>query len=203
MSRERELKFSLLELPEPDTVQNALMGAEFTVRALGERIQNDTYVDTLEGALERAGLALRVRETEGKRLATLKAAGEASGGLHDREELELPLQDDDWPQPIRERLEGVDTDSLKPHLLLHTARTRYLVSENNTELAELALDEVTARRPGGREEVHFLELELEARAGSDEDLEKIAGALKRALTLTPEERTKPTHARALLEAERK
>ena len=197
MPQERELKFSLRELPDAGSLQGALAGAGFTVEASGKRVQNDTYFDTPEGALERAGLALRVREVQGARLATLKAAGEVKGGLHDREELELPLQDD-WPEPIRARLEGFDAASLKPHLLLRTKRTRYLVLENTTELAELALDEVTARRPAGGEEARFLELEIEARAGSDEDLRRIAGVLGRSLTLTPEARTKPKHAHALL-----
>ena len=168
------------------------------MKASGKRTQNDTYFDTPEGALERAGLALRVRETQGARFATLKAAGEVKEGLHDREELELPFQDD-WPSPIRARLEGFNTHSLEPHLLLRTERTRYLVFENNTELAELALDEVTARRPAGGDEVRFLELEIEARAGSDEDLRGVAEVLGRALALEPEARTKPKHARALLE----
>ena len=199
MPQERELKFSLRELPDAGSLQDALVDAGFTVEESRKRVQNDTYFDTPEGALERAGLALRVRETQGTRLATLKGAGEIEEGLHDREELELPLQDD-WPQLIRKRLEGVDTDSLQPYLLLHTERTRYLVLKNNTELAELALDEVTARRPAGGDEVWFLELEIEARAGSDEDLRSIAEVLGRSFTLTPEERTKPKHAHALLRA---
>ena len=198
MPQERELKFSLKELPDPNILQDALINAGFTVQTFKKRTQNDTYFDTPEGGLERAGLALRVRETLREKLATLKAAGEVREGFHNREELELPLQDD-WPLPIRARLEDVDADSLKPYLLLRTERTRYLVFENKTEFAELALDEVTARRPAGGDEVRFLELEIEARAGSDEDLRGVAEVLGRALTLEPEERTKPKHAHALLE----
>ena len=92
----------------------------------------------------------------------------------------------------------MDTDFLKPTLALRNERTRYLILENKTELAELSLDKVKARRPGEEREVHFLELEVEARAGSDEDLQRIAGVLKRFLTLTPESLSKPHHAEALL-----
>ncbi len=202
MPRERELKFSLSELPNLSALENELTEVGFTVQVLGTRVQNDTYVDTPERGLERAGLALRVRETQNERLATLKMGGETAGevkdGLHDREELELPLQNGAWPEPIRARLEGLDTDALKPTLTLRNERTRYLVLEDKTELAELSLDEVTARRPGEAREVHFLELEIEARSGSDEDLRGIAEVLKRFLTLTPESLSKPRHAEALL-----
>ena len=198
MARERELKFSLTEIPAPKTVQDALTEAGFTVRPLGTQVQNDTYFDTVERTLEHAGLALRVREMLQERFATLKVAGKVKEGFHDREELELPLQNDDWPEPIRERLEGMDTDFLKPTLALRNERTRYLILENKTELAELSLDKVKARRPGEEREVHFLELEVEACAGSDEDLQRIAGVLKRFLTLTPQSLSKPRHAEALL-----
>ena len=87
-------------------MQDALTEAGFTVRPLGTQVQNDTYFDTVERTLEHAGLALRVREMLQERFATLKVAGEVKEGLHDREELELPLQNDDWPEPIRERARG-------------------------------------------------------------------------------------------------
>ena len=202
MPRERELKFSLAERPHLSTLENGLSEAGFAAQALGTRVQNDTYFDTPERGLERAGLALRLRETRGERLVTLKigseTAGEAGKGFHDREELELPLQNGDWPEPIRARLEGVNVDALKPRLVLRNERTCYLVFEDKTELAELSLDEVTARRPAGGDEVQFLELELEARAGSDEDLQRVAGILKHFLTLRPESLSKPRHAGALL-----
>ena len=198
MPRERELKFSLAEPPDSSTLENGLSAAGFTVQALRIKVQNDTYFDTVDRTLEHAGLALRVRETLQERFATLKVAGEVKEGLHDREELELPLQNDAWPEPIRERLEGVDADFLKPTLVLRNERTRYLVLEDKAELAELSLDEVMARRPEGHDEVHFVELEIEARSGSDEDLQRIAGVLKRFLTLTPESLSKPRHAEALL-----
>ena len=202
MPRERELKFSLAERPDSSTLENGLSEAGFTAQALGTRLQNDTYFDTPERGLERAGFALRVRETQNERLVTLKIGRETAGKVgeefHDREELELPLQNDAWPEAIRARLEGVDIDSLKPTLVLQNERTRYLILEDKAELAELSLDEVTARRPGEAREVHFLELEIEAHAGPDEDLQRIAGVLKYLLTLTPQSLSKPQHARMLL-----
>ena len=136
-----------------------------------------------------------------ERFATLKMGGETAGEVNrrasrPRRTRASPTERCDWPEPIRERLEGMDTDFLKPTLALRNERTRYLILENKTELAELSLDKVKARRPGEEREVRFLELEVEARAGSDEDLQRIAGVLKRFLTLTPESLSKPRSRRS-------
>ncbi|HBF49532.1 MAG TPA: inorganic triphosphatase, partial [Massilia sp.] len=65
-------------------------------RALGEPVEHhlvDTYYDTPERALWKAGLTLRVRADGGRWIQTVKTAGEASSSLHRRGEWECALPD--------------------------------------------------------------------------------------------------------------
>lgn len=202
MASEREYKFSLIDdrFPDAEEVRAALSQKGFEVQALGTRSQRDRYVDTPDGALRAQSWALRTRDTEGERLATLKAAGEVSEGLHQREELEEPMTGEAWPDPIRERLDSLEIDpsTLRPTVLVENQRTRYFVSRAGTELAEISFDEVEATRPEGETRVQFSELEIEAREGSEDDLRTIADALDRLLPLTPNSINKLERADTLL-----
>src|SRR5882757_1286924 len=53
----------------------------------------DTYLDTDDWRIHRAGFALRIRSESGKLEATLKSLHSASAEVADRRELSEPLQD--------------------------------------------------------------------------------------------------------------
>ena len=197
---ERELKFSLMdEPPEEEALRLGLEAEGFSLGAERVEVHYDLYFDTRRGHLQRSGLALRQRMIDDAApLATLKAAGTAQGALHVRDELELPLEGEAWPQAIRMKVaEVAPLISLQPILALATERTRYLVGRRGEEVAELSFDSVEATQQGGEVSVHFSELEIEARR-IDADLERIAAVLDGLLALTPSGVNKLERSLALL-----
>ena len=184
---ERELKFSLMDdPPEAEALRLALGAERFSLGPQRVETHHDRYFDTRRGHLKRSGMALRRRVIDGGApLATFKAAGTAQGALHTREELELPLENDAWPQPIRMRVaEVAPLISLQPLLELTTERTRYLIGWGGANVAELSFDSVEAQQPGGEVSVHFSELEIEALDADVTDLERVAEVLDKLLPLT-------------------
>ena len=197
---ERELKFSLMdEPPEEEALRLGLEAEGYSLGAERVEVHYDLYFDTRRGHLKRAGLALRQRMIDDAApLATLKAAGTAQGALHVRDELELPLEGEAWPQAIRMKVaEVAPLISLQPILALATERTRYLIGRRGEEVAELSFDSVEATQEGGEVSVHFSELEIEARR-VDADLERIAAVLDGLLALTPSGVNKLERSLALL-----
>lgn len=203
MALEVEFKYALQDTPGLPELVKALEPAGFSVQPKGSRTQKDVYFDDASQTLARAGLALRQRtvaegEVDEERLATLKVAGTVDGGLHQREEIEVPMLAG-WPEAVGERLRDVvDLSALEPTLTLHAERRRWLVARHDEPLAELSFDEVVAERPGHVASVRFLELELEAISGTAEDLRRIAEALERSLALTANPLTKLAQAQKLL-----
>lgn len=208
MTRERELKFSLLDRPPADdVVVDAFRGSGFEVAPRGLRRQLDAYVDTDDGALRRAGVALRRRQVDGARFATLKTLGSSDGALHERDEIELPLAaGSDWPDGVLTHLEQVLGEraaevvaALRTLLLLRTERRVFEVRQGERQVAELCFDDVAASAPDSEREALFREAELEAVSGVGvEVLDAIAARLERAVTLTPSGVHKLQRAEALL-----
>ena len=208
MERERELKFSLLDPPPADDVLvDAFRGSGFTLVPRGLRRQLDAYVDTEGGALRAAGVALRRRQVDGERLATLKTLGGVSGALHERDELELPLEPGGaWPDELLARVARATgrrpealVSQLRTLLLLRTERRVFEVRQGERRLAELCFDDVAASAPESEREALFREAELEAAPGvTREVLDAIAARLDRAVTLTPSGVHKLERAEALL-----
>lgn len=69
--------------------QEALAG--FPLGPVRRTFVCDTYFDTDDGALARAGAGLRVRRLDGRTLVTLKVTRAQEGALTEREEYEAPL----------------------------------------------------------------------------------------------------------------
>ncbi len=204
MPHEREFKFSLLDAaPDDELLLDAFRGSPFALRPRGTRRQLDAYVDTPDGALRRAGVALRRRQVDGVRSATLKTIGSVTGALHEREEVEAALQPgEDWPEPVRERLRQlapVALERLGTQVLLRTERRVFDVLRGERLLAQLCFDEVSARAPDAEREALFREAELEAAEGVDPaQLEAVLERLDRTVTLTPSGISKLERAEALL-----
>ncbi len=201
---ERELRFSLLDPPPADEVlEDAMRGSAYRLEAGGTRQQRDVYVDTAEFALRAAGVALRRREVDGRRLATLKSVASGHGPAFEREELELPLGEHGaWPAELLERLAQltpVEPRRLVAQVEVRTERRVFVLRKGDVKVAELCFDEVSARYPGAEREALFREAEIEAADGVElSELEKVAERLERAVTLTPAGASKLQRAEALL-----
>ena len=213
-SRERELKFSLVDPPPaPADVEALGRGGPYAFVALGAAVHVDTYFDDEGGSLARSGWALRTRrplapdEGDGEAsprpptTATLKSAGRVEDALHERDEIEAPMSGGDWPPQVAERLPAhVALWTLRPRLTLEVERSSFRVAHEGRPLAKLAIDRVTARLPDAERTAHFDEVEIEALGDADEArLREAASLLDGLVRLTPSSVTKLARAAAVLE----
>ena len=105
MSEELELKYRVGDLAAAERVLAADRLGPFTGAAAGPRATQleDRYVDTADGALARAGFAVRLRQKGGETIVSVKSLAyvEGPGGAMSREELEGPADrvapPSDWP----------------------------------------------------------------------------------------------------------
>lgn len=201
MPTERELKFSIDadRAPSDESVVGAFAGTDLRLEPRGKLAHTDRYYDDPRLGLSRAGVALRRRIGGGRIVATFKTRGRVVGGLHEREEIELPMEGRAWPDPILDRVSAItDVEALKGRFELETARRRFVVHGLDGELAEVSIDRVEASRPTGGRTVGFAEIEIEDRGGGAQALERIAARLAEIVDLQPSDETKLEKARRLL-----
>jgi inorganic triphosphatase YgiF len=170
----------------------------------------DVYVDTGDGALAAARVALRVRELDGRPLLTLKSAPVRTGLAAERLELEAPWSPEALEAVLEElgrhgvELPDPDTDpdpgpdgpgageplaelaalGLHPTQRRETTRTpRDVLDRERPDagpVAELTVDDVTFLLPAGR--ARLLEVEVEAKGeGRLETVQALLAALAAAL----------------------
>ena len=219
MSDPREVEGVLLVCADdPDGVARRL-GAVDAIGRFGllarppEQIR-DTYLDTGDGAVAGARVALRVRELDGRPLLTLKADARRTGTASTRLELEAPWSAEalraaleelrrrglQLPDPapegsgepqggapvgrsVGEPLAVLAGLGLHPAQVRDTTRTPRDVVERDRPgagpVAELAIDDVGYRFPGGT--VRLLEAEVEAKGqGGLATVQALLGALAEA-----------------------
>jgi triphosphatase len=131
----------------------------------------DTYLDTDDWRIHRAGFALRVRSESGTTEATLKSLHSADAEVADRRELTETLAGSDSEAirdlagPVGARVAAVSgSRTLLPLFELRTSRQRFAVrkSDEARQLGEIALDETVISRPHGEPETSLLRVEVEA-----------------------------------------
>lgn len=184
------------------------------VYATGEREISDTYLDTEDWRIHRAGYALRVREKGGKVEATMKllAASEGDGGLKKRREISEALTSKKLASltrsggPVAERVGSLaGQKSLRALFEVRTRRKTYRAalgaapeevepnpngsggearSDGSATLGEIALDETEIQVPDGAPAV-LRRVEVEVERGSAEDLAAFVEELRRGCRLTP------------------
>jgi len=187
---EVEAKFAVPDRPAFDRLLAVGTLAGFTAGKQTIQQVTDHYLDTPGRAILAAGYACRVRERETGRLLTLKALPTTKDVIQQRQEIETDLDPAanssriaDWPAgPAKELVEAAAPGG--PLRYLFTLRqTRHVcpLLDGERPVAELSLDEV-----------HFgtgapvLELEVELLpAGTEAELEQIAGALEKEWGLSP------------------
>lgn len=110
----------------------------------------DTYLDTDDWRIHRAGFTLRIRSESGKLEATLKSLHSASTEVADRRELSEPLETSER-ESIRESIGPVGTrvhavsgaHALLPLFEVRTSRQRFAIrrDDETLQLGEIALDD--------------------------------------------------------------
>lgn len=162
----------------------------------------NTYYDTRDLALRRAGCALRVRRAGDGLVQTLKGGGRVESGLHVREEIETPvlrpepdvaallarMPDGPWRALLRDA-------TLAPLFTTDFERTAWQLRSANGDRVELALDLGEVAHGGRRTPI--AEIELELLEGDPACLAELAQALGRDVALRPSDISKAQRGYAL------
>lgn len=172
IGREIELKF----LCAPEDLAAVLAAAPPGDEQSHELIS--VYFDTPDGVLQKAGASLRVRESGGKRVQTLKRG---EGLCREEHEESIPGDAPD-PElgPLKQLLPKDQAGALRPAFNVRVNRRQRLVGYGGAQI-ELALDVGEVR--GGRRASPISEVELELKAGAPRALFDLARELARAAPL--------------------
>lgn len=136
------------------------------------------YFDTVDGDLQKAGASLRVRESNGKRVQTLKR-GQGMSREEYEEDIE-GLAPDPSLGPLPDLLPDVGPDVLKPAFHVRITRRQRLIRRGRTSI-ELAID--LGEVQGGAGQAPISEVELELKSGPPSALFDMARALSLAAPL--------------------
>jgi inorganic triphosphatase YgiF len=187
---EIELKF----LCAPEDLGRVLAAAPEGADDTRELIS--VYFDTPELDLKRAGASLRVRESQGRRVQTVKRGD----GLA-REEHETPIAGD-APDPslapLPELLPEGAQEKLRPAFHVRVTRRQRLVRYHGAEI-ELAVDEGEVR--GAQRTSPISEVELELKSGEPDALFGLAKSLSHAAPLYLSFASKAARGQALVSGE--
>ena len=162
----------------------------------------DRYLDTADGALSRAGYAVRLRRGPRMTILSVKASNEAASALHRREELEGPadlsLDPHAWPPSAARSLvlEHAGDSPLIEIVTIRQLRRARAFTGDALEV-ELSVDDVEVVA-GGRMIDRFLELEVELKAGDEAGLVDLAVILGADAALEPVTTSKLERALAAL-----
>ena len=153
----------------------------------------DTYFDTQDWRIFRAGYALRIRSEEGKSQATLKSLRANTGAKVDRRELNemIDCGAGDWngqsAGPVGSRVQAVSGSlPLQSLFEVRTARQRYAIHapHEKQQLGEIALDDTVISPPNGRPQTSLQRVEVEANTDAHEPLQSLVDALRSNCSLT-------------------
>jgi triphosphatase len=152
----------------------------------------DTYYDTDDWRIHRAGFTLRIRSEDGKSEATLKSLRSNRAEMADRRELSEMLANSESESiarstgPVGTRVHAVSgAHVLQPLFEVHTSRQRYAVHAANDEkpLGEIALDETVISRPHGQPQTSMQRVEVEALTDAHEPLQSLVKTLQSGCSL--------------------
>ena len=204
---EVELKYRVVDLAAAERYLIAEEIGSFVGTAAPRSSQfEDRYVDTADGAMAKAGFAVRIRQTGRGTVVSVKslARSEGPGGSVRREELEGPADRTtgplEWP-PSDARslvLERAGDAPLVELVTIRQLRRKRIVRDGDTRV-ELSLDEVdvVAR---SRVIDRFVELEAELVKGAEERLGVLAEVFAMDPALVPASGSKLDVAMAAVQA---
>jgi triphosphatase len=193
-NQEIELKLTIFDQGE----ENKIICDEFLLSLTASKWQTaqliSTYYDTRQRILQKNRLTFRIRNTGQGYEATVKGGGHSEGGLHERQEWNVPLtvvQADSSifsATAVGEKLRQlVNEEELHPIFTTEFVRNKLLV-HYGTSLIEIAVDhgEISV----GELHMPISELELELKSGSPIDLIYLGGVLAERFQLRLEQRSK-------------
>jgi triphosphatase len=159
----------------------------------------DTYLDTDDWRIHRAGFALRIRSESGISEATLKSLRSASAEFADRRELSETLENSQSDAlqhsigPVGARVHAVSgAHALLPLFEVRTSRQRFAIRREDEaqQLGEIALDETVISRPHGEPQASMQRVEVEALTEVHEPLRSLVKTLRHECALEEASDTK-------------
>jgi CHAD domain-containing protein len=204
---ETEWQFESAE-PTQRWLRHAELPAGFSLGPATVLSIADTYYDTDDWRLCRAGYALRVRQTGHEREATMKQLAAARDGRHQRRELTTPLAiatartETEGPRPrsVIDRLEGLlaerihavaGTHPVRPIVELRTRRRRVTIARDGRAVGELALDVTSVPGADATVSARFHRVEVEVAPGVEAaELQPLIDAWRAGPTLAPVDESK-------------
>lgn len=192
---ELELKLRLLDPTAWGSVLSAPILADLQAPATQLERLEAKYFDTHDQALQKAGVAYRIRMENDRWVATVKAGGTSAGGLHERREWNIVVTE---PEPNMEYFRDTEAWPLLQDILgegsltalFSTAfdRRKVEIATTDGSLIELAVD-IGLIIAGERQEP-IAEVELELKSGSSAAVLALGAELARSVPLTVEPRSK-------------
>ena len=179
MAVETELKLRIAPGQLARLKRHALLKSCSVSRPVTRRLQN-IYYDTPKLDLHNSAMALRLRHAGRQWLQTLKGGGSVQGGLHQRDEWEVPVkraaldfsatQAVEWDEHLRPSLRK----KLKPVFVTDFSRNSRMLDFHGAQI-ELCMDQGEVRT--GQRSMPICELELELKSGKPRQLFELALAL--------------------------
>jgi inorganic triphosphatase YgiF len=203
MAIETELKLAL----DPTALRRVARLAVVRRHAAGRgsRVHlTNTYYDTPDRRLAAAGVALRIRRVGRRWVQTVKTAGEASVGMHNRGEWEWEVRGpnpdlalcDAEPEVATTFADPALRAALQPLFTTDFWRTTWSLAFPDSSRVELSADQGEVSAAGRT--VPLCELELELENGSPQRIYEVAHALAEVLPLRLENTSKAARGYALL-----
>ena len=179
---ERELKYSSPDDNIPILSELEPIFIDYKISPAKLYQIHDRYYDDATNSLEKAGIGLRKRKINSKRLVTLKSNAQNQEEYFERKELE-----------------GIcNVSALRRIIEFRTERVSYTVSQAKP-LAIISFDRITAKLANIDKKTSFFEVEIEAIAGTSQSkLLIIAQTLEKVISLSANTSNKLARAKALL-----
>jgi inorganic triphosphatase YgiF len=152
------------------------------------------YFDTKERQLNENKIAYRIRKENEVLVATIKAGGSSTGGLHKRMEANVPVKSSlpdlsvfSAVEEVKPVLDFLQMVPLYEIVVTDFVREAVLLTYKKSKI-EIAMDKGWIRANGKSEKI--AEVELELKAGREEDLALLGTELCNRFPLKPEAKSK-------------
>ena len=156
------------------------------------------YFDTNERRLSREGMTFRTRKEGSNYVATIKWNGASENGLHEREEINVPISEVssfEMPDinlfaqsPMCEKLKNVIGHRELVKRVEVKVNRRQIRVDTGKSICEMSYDYGVVIN--GDKEATISEMEVELYSGSREDMERFGEELAEKFSLEPENRSK-------------
>lgn len=196
---ETELKFLVKDVTLTEDIFTGEYLRPFKDLDSEEKIEmRATYFDTPDRTLFREGIAFRIRREDEKNIATLKWNGSSEEGMHKREEINIPVNDEKYlnnpdihifdQSEMAEILENAVGQKTLEAIMNVNFQRRQMRIDTGKSICELSVD-VGEICCGGRSEP-ISELEIELYSGDENDMKRLGAKIAEKYNLVPENESK-------------